>query len=101
MIGHRPVLIVKVRPQLKQKSTRFKQTPLRFGAIHAIFVKLVECERLEHQFANAGEASADDLDCYGRISGNMRRLLEAVGLQRRSRDATPPDPLDYARQQTS
>jgi hypothetical protein len=48
-------------------------------------VMIVECERLERQFANAGEASADDLDCYGRISGNMRRLLEAVGLQRRPR----------------
>ena len=64
-------------------------------------VMIVECERLELQFANAGEASAADLDCYGRISGNMRRLLEAVGLQRRSRDVTPPNPLDYARQQAS
>jgi hypothetical protein len=40
MVGHRAVLIPDVRPQLKQKSTRFKQTPLRFSAIHAIFVKL-------------------------------------------------------------
>jgi hypothetical protein len=32
MVGHRAVLISDVRPQLKQKSARFKQTPLRFGA---------------------------------------------------------------------
>ena len=52
-------------------------------------------ERLEGKFAQAGEASADDLDVYARISGNMRRLLESVGLQRRARDVTA-DPLEYA-----
>jgi hypothetical protein len=49
----------------------------------------VELERLEGRFATAGEASADDLDLYQRTAGNLRRLLEAVGLQRRSRDVTP------------
>jgi hypothetical protein len=49
----------------------------------------IELERLELKFALAGEASADDLDLYIRASGNMRRLLEAVGLQRRPRDLTP------------
>jgi hypothetical protein len=58
-------------------------------------VLIVELERLERKFAQAGEASADDLDVYARIAGNMRRLLESVGLQRRSRDVTP-DPLEYA-----
>jgi hypothetical protein len=37
---------------------------------------------LERKFAQAREASADDLDVYARISGNIR-LLESVGLQRR------------------
>jgi hypothetical protein len=60
----------------------------------------VELERLEARFATAGEASADDLDLYQRTAGNLRRLLEAVGLQRRPRDVTP-DPLDYARGQAS
>jgi hypothetical protein len=58
-------------------------------------VLIVELERLESKFAQAGEVSVDDLDCYGRIAGNMRRLLESVGLQRRARDVTP-DPLEYA-----
>ena len=45
-------------------------------------------ERLESKFAS-GEASDRDLDLYQRASGNLRRLLESVGLQRRQRDVTP------------
>jgi hypothetical protein len=52
-------------------------------------VLTVELERLEAQFALAGEADADTLDLYGRVSGNLRRLLEAVGLQRRAKDCGP------------
>jgi hypothetical protein len=52
-------------------------------------VMTVELERLETKFASAGEASPDDLDLYQRAAANLRRLLEAVGLQRRSRDVTP------------
>ncbi len=58
-------------------------------------VLILELERLERKFAEAGEASADDLDLYARVSANLRRLLESVGLQRRARDVTP-DPLEYA-----
>jgi hypothetical protein len=58
-------------------------------------VLIVELERLEGKFAQASEVSVDDLDCYGRTAANMRRLLESVGLQRRTRDITP-DPLEYA-----
>ena len=49
----------------------------------------VELEQLERKFAAAGQADADDLDLYQRVSNTLRRLLEAVGLQRRSRDVTP------------
>jgi hypothetical protein len=48
----------------------------------------VELELLECRFAQDGQASALDLDLYQRCSGNLRRLLEAVGLQRRARDVT-------------
>jgi hypothetical protein len=57
----------------------------------------VELERLEAKFASAGEATATDFDPYQRGAGNLRRLLEAVGLQRRSRELNPPDPLTFAR----
>jgi hypothetical protein len=57
-------------------------------------------EFLEARFATAGGAKPDDLDLYLRASNNLRRLLEAVGLQRRQRDVTP-DPLSYAREVTT
>lgn len=52
-------------------------------------VLTVELERLEQKFALAGQASADDLDLYQRTAGNLRRLLEAVGLQRRAKNVAP------------
>ena len=52
-------------------------------------VLTVELERMERTFALAGEASAEDLDIYARVAGNLRRLLEAVGLRRRARDIGP------------
>jgi hypothetical protein len=52
-------------------------------------VMTVELEHLEAKFALAGAASPEDLDLYQRTAGNLRRLLEAVGLGRRSRDVTP------------
>jgi hypothetical protein len=44
-----------------------------------------ELEMLEAKFAAAGQADAEDLDLYQRTAGNLRRLLESVGLQRRAK----------------
>jgi hypothetical protein len=63
-------------------------------------VLTVELERLEAKFALAGEASVADLDCYQRGANTLRRLLGAVGLQRRAREILP-DPLAYAREHAS
>src|SRR5258708_1242078 len=52
-------------------------------------VLTVELERLEARFALAEQASPEDLDLYQRTAGNLRRLLEAVGIQRRPRNLTP------------
>jgi hypothetical protein len=49
----------------------------------------VELERLELRFARAGEASPEEIDLYQRTASTIRRLHEAVGLQRRPRDVTP------------
>jgi hypothetical protein len=49
-------------------------------------VMTVELERLEAKFATAGEADPNELDQYARVAANLRRLLEAVGLQRRPRE---------------
>jgi hypothetical protein len=63
----------------------------------------VELERMERTFALTSDdkpPSADAIDLYQRTANSLRRLLEAVGLQRGSRDVTP-DPLDYAREHAS
>ena len=52
-------------------------------------VLTTELEQLEAKFAKAGQANTADLDAYQRAANSLRRLLEAVGLQRRSRDVTP------------
>jgi len=53
-------------------------------------VLTTELEMLEARFAQAeGMATATDLDLYQRMAGNLRRLLEAVGLQRRAKDIGP------------
>jgi hypothetical protein len=49
-------------------------------------VLTVELERMERQFALAGEADPAQLDLYARVAANLRRLLESVGLQRRAKD---------------
>lgn len=62
--------------------------------VRRIATLTVEMERLEAEFANAGGAKAADLDLYQRTSGNLRRLLEAIGMKRRPRNVTP-DLRDY------
>jgi hypothetical protein len=59
-----------------------------YSIIRRASVMTVELERLEAKFATAGEASPDEIDLYARVAGNLRRLLEAVGLRRRPRDVT-------------
>src|SRR5271169_3399743 len=52
-----------------------------------------ELEKLEGRLS-LGETV--DLDQFGRLAGHYRRICETLGIERRSRDVTPPDPLDYA-----
>jgi hypothetical protein len=60
-------------------------------------VLTTELERLETKFALAGEASAEDLDLYQKLTNTLRRALESLGLQRRMRDVTPPTVDQYLR----
>jgi hypothetical protein len=64
--------------------------------VRRIATLTVELELLELKFAKAGGAQPADLDLYQRTAGNLRRLLESVGLRKRVTDITP-DPLVYAR----
>jgi hypothetical protein len=55
--------------------------------IRRIATLTVELERIEAKFAIG---TGDNLlDVYQRTAGNLRRLLESIGLERRSRDITP------------
>jgi hypothetical protein len=49
-----------------------------------------ELEWIEQSFKSSRKGpTAEQLDLYLRGSNNLRRLLEAIGLERRSRDVTP------------
>lgn len=49
----------------------------------------VELERLELMFARRDGATHAELEVYQRSANTLRRLLSAVGLQRRPKDITP------------
>ena len=53
----------------------------------------VELERLEAEFAMAGRADVEALDLYIRASGSLKRLLDSIGLERRSKPV--PDLRSY------
>ena len=53
--------------------------------IRRVAVITTELEMMEARFAAAGHADPSELDLYQRTAGNLRRLLEAVGLQRRAK----------------
>jgi len=57
--------------------------------IRRIATITIEMERLEAKFAKAGRASKADLDLYQRTAGNLRRLIETVGIKRRAREIVP------------
>jgi hypothetical protein len=48
----------------------------------------VELERMEGKLSQGEEV---DLDVFGRATGNLRRVLESLGLERRPRDITESD----------
>jgi hypothetical protein len=57
--------------------------------IRRVGVLTAELEHLEVRFATAEETDAADLDLYQRMTNTLRRSLESIGLQRRTRDVTP------------
>jgi hypothetical protein len=56
-----------------------------------------ELERMESGFAAAGEATEPQLDLYCRAASALRRLLEAIGIERRPRDVGPSSLADYVK----
>lgn len=60
-----------------------------YSIVRRVATLTVELEKLEMRFADADHANSKDLDLYQRTAGNLRRLLEAVGIKRRVKDITP------------
>jgi hypothetical protein len=61
-------------------------------------VLTTELERMEVKFATSDEASPTEIDLYARASSNLRRLLLAIGLQRRPVDVTDESLIEYDRE---
>jgi hypothetical protein len=74
-------------------AAHLSDVPDASAAEHSIIRRIatltVELERLEAVFAVAGEATPDQLDLYQRTANSLRRLLEAVGIERRPRLVGP------------
>jgi hypothetical protein len=58
----------------------------------------LQLELQEQSFAKneGGQAGAKQLETYQRCVNTLRRTLEALGLQRRARDVSPPTLEQYA-----
>jgi hypothetical protein len=68
-----------------------------FCLVRRAAILTLELELLEAKFDENDGATSVQLNDYQRASSSLRRLLECLGLKRRARDVTPPDPLEYAR----
>jgi hypothetical protein len=57
----------------------------------------IQLTQIEERFAEEGNVGYKLLDLYGRHTGNLRRVLESLGLNhgRRARDVTPPSLRQY------
>jgi hypothetical protein len=64
-------------------------SPAELALLRRAITLIVECERREVEFAKAGQVSDAQLSVYQTSINTLRRTLEALGLQRRSRDVTP------------
>jgi hypothetical protein len=68
-----------------------------YALVRRVVTLIVELERREVVFAQAGEVSDDALAIYQTTVNTLRRTLETLGLQRRTslRDVTPPSVEAY------
>jgi hypothetical protein len=58
----------------------------------------IMCEKLEGEAAAGREI---DIEQYGQLTDRLGRAFQRLGLERKSRDITPPDPLAYAREHSA
>ena len=65
--------------------------------VRRVAMLALQLELMEQRFAanEGGEASAKQIETYQRVTNTLRRTLEALGLQRRAKDVTPPSLSAY------
>jgi hypothetical protein len=87
----RSVWVRRIRDVIAEFYSDFPEpTAAERSIIRRVSTLVVVLEKLEVDFANAGEASGSTLDLYQRTAGNLRRLLQALGIKgRRAVDLTP------------
>ena len=86
----RSVWVRRIRDVIAEFYSDFPPTAAERSIIRRVSTLVVVLEKLEVDFANAGEASGSTLDLYQRTAGNLRRLLQALGIKgRRAVDVTP------------
>ena len=66
-----------------------------YALVRRVVTLIVELERREATFAQAGSVDDDALAIYQTTVNTLRRTLETLGLQRRARDVTLPSLREY------
>ena len=67
----------------------------RLQLIRRLAALSVQLEALEAKLAEGAEI---DITEYTSLTSTLVRVVSRLGIERRSRDVTPPDPLQYARE---
>ena len=67
----------------------------RLQLVRRFAAAAVLAEQLESRLANGEQI---DIQEHALLCSTLTRLAQRIGIERRARDVTPPDPLHYARE---
>jgi hypothetical protein len=67
----------------------------RLQLVRRFAAAAVLAEQMESRLANGEQI---DIQEYALLCSTLTRLAQRIGIERRARDVTPPDPLQYARE---
>jgi hypothetical protein len=67
----------------------------RLQLVRRFAAAAVLAEQMESRLANGEQI---DIQEYALLCSTLTRLAQRIGIERRARDVTPPDPLRYARE---
>src|SRR5438094_117339 len=67
----------------------------RLQLVRRFAAAAVLAEQMESRLANGEQI---DIQEHALLCSTLTRLAQRIGIERRARDVTPPDPLQYARE---